>query len=286
MAKVKYDVSGSDPEGAMSLQRTSPRPGMYVGRLAELNLGHSRDENGKPDKGRPRMEVITKMLKADKPGNKKYTGSQVWDYLLLPGHEGFTGFPEQKLDNFLQSLGIAKKKSKRKGTFDTDDLKGKKLLVIIRADKDQDGNYRGRVGQYLPYDPDTFKESASRADEDEEDFDAEAIEDEELEGEEPDEDEDEEDEEEDEDEEEEEDEDEDEDEEEEEDEDEEEGFAEDEDEEEEEEEEEPPKKKKAKKSKVTKKATSKKSSAKKSKKASSKKRKKKSEDDEDEFPFD
>lgn len=265
MAKIKFDVSASDPDKAVR-GGLSPKPGLYVGKVAEINEKNSRGDDGQPDPDRPMLEVVYEVVDADKKPNKKFVGSRLWSYLMLPGHPSY----EQtvwKMDQFVQAIGLASKR-KRKGTLDTDAILDTLVEMNVRAGTNQNGDYRGEIASVLPYDEETFGQ-ASDDDEEDEEYDEEEID--ELEEEEVDEDEEEEEpdeDEEDEDEEDEEEEDEDEDEDLEEEDEDEDLEDEDEDEEEEDEEEEPPppptrRKSRAKKS-TAKKTTARKSTAKKS----------------------
>jgi len=152
MVKIKFDVSGSDPDAAVAdFAFEQPPVGLYQARLEELNTGYSKDGEGKPDKNRPRLECIYKLV-SDAEGkdlDKNY--SRVWDYVSLKSEAA-----EWKLDQFCQAMGLASG-NKRKGTIDTQALatkadgeetghQGKLVKLRVTADKDLDGNYRGRVG--------------------------------------------------------------------------------------------------------------------------------------------
>jgi chemotaxis protein histidine kinase CheA len=177
MPKVRYDVSGSDPEEATKVRSfESPKPGQYVATVSEIN---SHDSGGDPDK--PGLEIIFEITDAEKKANKKYVGSRLWYYLQLPGHPSFEGFVQQKLDQFLQSVGVATKK-KRKGTFDTDKIVGLEVVVVVRGGKNLGGEYRGEVSNVLTYDEDAWAADADEGeDEDEYDEEEEEVEEEEEE---------------------------------------------------------------------------------------------------------
>jgi hypothetical protein len=169
MAKVKYDVTGSDPEKAVQgPQRKSPRPGMYSLRLKSWNRIHPKDRStGRPDTDRWMWELIFEVLKADKAKNNQYKGSQLWEYVLEEDDSH-----EWKRDQVLQAFGVAGQKSKRKGSFDTDDYVGTNVLGVVRAGKNQDGDYRGELAQILAFDEEAFAsaiEEAKKAGDDEDD---------------------------------------------------------------------------------------------------------------------
>lgn len=166
MTKIKYDVRDSDPEIAEQITGTfeSPKPGVYAGKLLELN---EKGSGGDPDK--PMLEAVFELTRAEKKENERFVRqrSRLWYYLLLPGHPSFEGFVVQKLDQFLLAAGVNSKK-KRTGVFDTDDLIDTEFGIVIRAGKDRDDNYRGEVGSVFAYDPETFGQSGD--DDEEDDF--------------------------------------------------------------------------------------------------------------------
>jgi hypothetical protein len=115
--------------------------------------GHKKGADGKPDKSNPRLEVQAQILKKNGKPDK---------YALLYDYIAFTEASEWKLDQFLQCFGIATEK-KRKGSFDTAKIVGQKFTVRVKADT-YEGEYRGKLGAYIPLVED------DEADEDEDDF--------------------------------------------------------------------------------------------------------------------
>jgi hypothetical protein len=151
---VKFDVSGSDPADA-TRDFEPPKPGVYKAKVAEINPGFSRDDDGKPDKSRPRLEVVYRIQ------DKKYANAPVWDYL------SFSDASQWKLDQFLQAVGISSK-TKRKGEFDTDKVAGKKIVKVRIIGETRNGAYRARVGGVFKYNKDDDEELDSEEDVDEE----------------------------------------------------------------------------------------------------------------------
>lgn len=162
MPKLKFDLSDQDPdESTKVVTRQSPRPGMYVCTILEINEKPSKSGAG------PQLEVILEVSDADKGSNKQFIGSRLWWYVMLPGHNAFDS-TAWKLDQLLQSLGIATKK-KRKGYFDPDKFVGEEVLVNVRGGKSQDGKeYRGEVSGVLAYDEDSWESGTDDEDDDEE----------------------------------------------------------------------------------------------------------------------
>jgi hypothetical protein len=152
MAKVTFDVSGSDPDKATQDQEP-PKPGVYVAKVDAIETGFSKDEEtGKPDKSRPRLEVIYRIAK----GPSK--GFPLWDYL------SFSEASQWKMDQFLQAVGVATK-TKRKGSFETSKIVGKKLVKVRLSGQGSGDDYRVRVRGVFSY-----NESEDEGEEEEEEL--------------------------------------------------------------------------------------------------------------------
>lgn len=155
--KIKYNVKGADHKanaegGAGEL---APK-GVYIAELAETNLGYSKDDDGKPDKNRPRIECIWRLVgQADGSAlDKNY--APVWDYV------SFSDAAEWKLDQFLQSIGVDTE-SEEEGELDLtkyaakvtnlkgEESKGKKgtpvkCKVRVVGGKNLEGDYKPKIG--------------------------------------------------------------------------------------------------------------------------------------------
>jgi hypothetical protein len=140
MAKIKWDVSGSDPDKAVVKEFVQPKPGTYIAKLVEAPLGYKKND-GVDDKNAPRLEVVYEILgvlKAPKTDGD-VVGARLFDYVPLNSEAA-----AWKLDQFLQAFGQASKK-KRKGTLDTDALAGMPCRLRIRGET-YEGEYRAKVG--------------------------------------------------------------------------------------------------------------------------------------------
>lgn len=143
MAKVKFDVSGTDPTENAGKIFEDPIPGVYKAKVQACTSGFSKGDDGKPDRSRPRLEVVYEIT--DGKDNGKFRGSRVWDYVV------FTEASQWRLDQFLLAMGISNNK-KRKGEFDTDDIVGMPVKLRIAADQGTSvaaGDYRPRVKTVL-----------------------------------------------------------------------------------------------------------------------------------------
>jgi len=146
MVKLKYDVSESDPEEAKA-QGTfeAIKPGLYLFEITEVNVGFSKGEDGKPDKTKPRIEVVFSCL------DSKYKNAKVWGYFVQKGHPSYDKKAAQKFDQLLLAVKFTDGKKNRAGELDTDKhIKGKKVVVRVRAGKNQDGDARGEFGSVFP----------------------------------------------------------------------------------------------------------------------------------------
>lgn len=122
MAKVKYDVSGQDPEKSKARVFVDPQPGVYLCEIVECKPGF-KNVDGKPDKKQPRLEVIYEVIDDDVvPPQAK--GARLWDYI------SFGESSKWKLDQFLQAVGETNTK-KREGTFDTDSVIGMPVRIRV-----------------------------------------------------------------------------------------------------------------------------------------------------------
>lgn len=174
MPKIKYDVSGEDHDRAAS-GANAPKPGWYNARIKSCASGFAKDDSGKSDKSRPRIELVYEIR------DKKYRGAQVYDYISL------LEASKWKLDQFLQAVGI-KTSKKEKGTFDTDDVQGTDVKLRVRGDTYND-EYRAKVGRVASADAETDEDDEEEEETDEEEEEEEEEESDEEEDEEEDEDE-------------------------------------------------------------------------------------------------
>src|SRR3954454_23596934 len=134
MPKVRYDVSNVEDSGGFE----HVQPGMYIGKITEINLKDSKSGNG------PMLEVILQPVKtadgkAVKVKDKKKQIGRVYTYVLLE-HEP----SDWKLKEFTKAVGL-----KEKGMIDTDKLVGSTVQMNLKPDTDLDDKYRPRVGKLM-----------------------------------------------------------------------------------------------------------------------------------------
>lgn len=152
MAKIKIKAGKEAVESAQeSVEFEEAPPGVYVGEVKEITAGHSKGSDGKPDKDRPRLEVILRLTGVGRegapfPDGKRY--GQVWDYVSFSEESAW------KRAQFGIAMGIPVKNGEIDGDIEIDPTKpgtvvGKKVLVVIKADSDNAGNYRAKVRAIL-----------------------------------------------------------------------------------------------------------------------------------------
>jgi hypothetical protein len=139
VSEIKYDVTGVDHEKSRARTGEPPKPGVYRCKIRELNPGFSKGEDGKPDRSRPRIEVIAEVI------DERYQGAYLYSYLTYDENSKW------KFDQFLQAMGFDTEKNE-KGKFKTEKMVGKTLKIRVRAGSNQSGEYRGEVGSFLPDD--------------------------------------------------------------------------------------------------------------------------------------
>lgn len=168
MAKVKIKVGKTDVEkGAASGDFEEAPPGLYTAVLDTCKPGHAKGEDGKPDKSRPYLECIYKFTGEGRDGDKLSKNyGQVWDYV------SFSEAAKWKLAQFAMAMGIpVNAKGELDGELEIEDGKpgtviGREVIVRIKKDSDQDGNYRAKVGAVMPMEGPSDSGSSAFGDDD------------------------------------------------------------------------------------------------------------------------
>ena len=182
MGKIKIKAGKDAVEKAGdSGDFEQPKPGIYMVELTEVNEGFSKGDDGKPDKSRPRLECIYKIVGEGREGTKpEKQYSRLWDYV------SFSEAAEWKLAQFGIALGLRMKNGGIDDDIEIDADKpgtviGKTLLVRVKKDSDQEGNYRGKIATLMPLSGDSdlsdVEDDVEDADDDEEFGDDEATDD-------------------------------------------------------------------------------------------------------------
>jgi len=154
VAKIKIQAGKEAVEQAQSSgEFEEAPPGLYTGTLKSAEPGFAKTD-GKPDKNRPYLECIYTLDGMGRAGDpfpdgKRY--GQVWDYV------SFGESSEWKVAQFGVAMGLPIKAGKIDGTIENEANKpgtviGKKVLIGIKADTDQHGNYRAKVRNVYPLD--------------------------------------------------------------------------------------------------------------------------------------
>lgn len=139
-------ITVEDFEKAGSGDFVAPQPGIYTGKLVECNPGFSKDDSGKEDKKKPRLECIYEIIGEGRDGEPSDTNySRLWEYI------SFGESTRWKRASFLLSMGLSDGTKNFDGTVDTEEIIGTKVIIRVKADKDLDGNYRAKIGSTFPF---------------------------------------------------------------------------------------------------------------------------------------
>lgn len=146
MAKVSFNITEEEFEKAAASDFVQPKPGLYTAQLKECNPTFAKGDDGTPDKKRPMLECIyqiTGLGKDESSIEENY--AQLWDYVT------FSEAAAWKRAQFLLAMGISDGKKNFKGKVDTEEVIGTKVVIRVKSDKDQDGNYRGKIAAMFPF---------------------------------------------------------------------------------------------------------------------------------------
>lgn len=169
--RVKYNVKGVESQGDF----TPVKPGLYRAKVEEINPWEKKEADGGHGKG---MEVVL-VVTANSAGSKKNVegiGSKLWRYLYLDYEP-----TASMLREFLEATAVVDGSKGESGTLDTNKIVGTEVLVRVKSDKDQDGEYRPKIGRIMKLDADASE--GEPEDEPEEEEEPESEEPEEEEGE-------------------------------------------------------------------------------------------------------
>lgn len=151
MAKVRIKASKESVEKAEDQGDFVQAPkGIYTAELTEVNPGHTKGKDGKPDKTRPYLECVWKIDgkgREAEPLDERY--SSIWDYVT------FSDESDWKRAQFGTAVGLPVKNGEIDGDIEIEAGKpgtviGARALVRIKGDKDQDGDYKAKIGWMGP----------------------------------------------------------------------------------------------------------------------------------------
>jgi len=129
------------------------KPGTYRMVVAEINAGHSKGDDGKPDKKRPRLEFVLKPFSEDREGKVKFKANygQLWDYCRLD-----EDVQEAKRAQWAIALGAT---PNRQGNVSLSienepdkpgtDI-GKHVIARVKAGENQEGDYKPEIANVWP----------------------------------------------------------------------------------------------------------------------------------------
>jgi len=124
MAVVKYDVEDVEAGGG----GVQPQPGMYAGKIVSVNHRKKKTDG----------TVISDFEVVVDVGSEY---ARLWTYVKLPDDPNWEKSAHGwKLRELTDALGLPPK-----GGIDPKKIEGSKVLVKVKADTDQDGDYRGKI---------------------------------------------------------------------------------------------------------------------------------------------
>ncbi len=176
MAKVTFKIPKKAFEDAADQgDFEQAPPGLYVAKLTSCEP-HQAKTDGKPDPKKPSLECIYQIVGVGREGEKppvRY--SQIWDYVSLRDSEDV----HWKQAQFAASMGLGDGSKSVNVSKDPSEFVGTLVLLRVKKDKDQEGNYRAKAGWIGPNEgeeADAFAEAEGEedAEDTEETFDEEA----------------------------------------------------------------------------------------------------------------
>lgn len=162
MAKVKLQAGKEDVKSAIAGQEdlVQAPPGVYTAELVQVNTGHTKGEDGKPDKDRPYLECIYSITGVGREGaepEERY--ARLWDYVSFGTKWKVAQFGiamEVPVNGNGGIDGQVEIEADKPGT-----IIGKSVIIRVKRDKDLDGNYRGKINSVLPMSAGTASESSA-----------------------------------------------------------------------------------------------------------------------------
>lgn len=126
-----------------------PPKGMYVLTLKECNSGYSKDDDGKADRKRPRLECVWEITGKGRE-NEEVTENygNVWDYVSFNEKSGW------KRADFMYALGLVDEKPDDdiEMDVDTDEVVGTQILARLKHEKGRtaDDEPRAKIASMFP----------------------------------------------------------------------------------------------------------------------------------------
>jgi hypothetical protein len=147
VAKVTFKIPKKAFEDAGDQGDFEQAPkGLYIAKLTSCEP-HNAKTNGKPDKTKPSLECIYQIVGVGREGEKppvRY--SQIWDYVSLRDSEDV----HWKQAQFAAAMGLGDGSKNVNVSKDPSEFVGTLVLLRVKGDKDQAGEYRAKVGWVGP----------------------------------------------------------------------------------------------------------------------------------------
>lgn len=147
MAKVTFKIPKKAFEGVGDQgDFEQAPPGLYIAKLTSCEP-HNAKTDGKPDPKKPSLECIYQIVGVGREGEKpEVRYSQIWDYVSLRDSEDV----HWKQAQFAAAVGLGDGSKSVNASKDPKEFVGTLVLLRVKGDKDQGGNYRAKVGWVGP----------------------------------------------------------------------------------------------------------------------------------------
>lgn len=147
MAKVTFKIPKKAFEDAADQgDFEQAPPGLYIAKLTSCEP-HNAKTDGKPDPKKPSLECIYQIVGVGREGEKppvRY--SQIWDYVSMRNSEDV----HWKQAQFAAAMGLGDGSKNVNVSKDPSEFVGTLVLLRVKKDKDQEGNYRAKAGWIGP----------------------------------------------------------------------------------------------------------------------------------------
>lgn len=140
-------------------------PGLYVAKLTSCEQHYAKGKDSKPDKTKPSLECIYQITAVrQKDGSEEKPDvrySQIWDYVSMRDSEDV----QWKQAQFAAAMGLGDGSKNVNTSKDPKEFVNTTVLLRVKKDTDQNGDYRAKVGWVGPYgeggaDEDAFDDEA------------------------------------------------------------------------------------------------------------------------------
>lgn len=153
MAKIKIKAGAKAVDQAQKSAEFEEAPvGLYIAEVKEAEAGYAKNDDKTEDKNRPYLKVTYTLLGVGRDGDDFPEGKRYWP---VRDYVSFGENSEWKVAQFGLAMGLPIKNGVIDGEIEIEPKKrgtivGTKVLLSIKADTDQQGEYRAKVRNVNP----------------------------------------------------------------------------------------------------------------------------------------